>query len=148
MVICRSGVSLSPSHVLFSGARLRESEWVRLQRKESFGNTGEGKPVTQKNVKREGRREYWRNMKGILETFCQYLLMLFQSCRLLFLCQTEKGELPYIFLIALLYTMTLHSNHVCQAPKRWGKKSKKQSIFTIFQEFWNLVMLCVMNRLN
>jgi len=46
-VICRSGVSLSPSHVLFSGALLRESEWVRLQRKESFGNTGEGKPVSE-----------------------------------------------------------------------------------------------------
>lgn len=44
MVICRSGVSLSPSHVLFSAALLGESEWVRLQRKESFGNTGEGKP--------------------------------------------------------------------------------------------------------
>lgn len=57
-MICRSGVSLSLSHVLFSGALLRESEWVRLQRNESFGNTGEGKPVTQENVKREGRREY------------------------------------------------------------------------------------------
>lgn len=58
MVICRSGVSPSLSHVLFSGALLRESEWVRLQSKECFGNTGEGKPVTQGNVKREGRREY------------------------------------------------------------------------------------------
>lgn len=56
-MICRSGVSLSPSHVLFSAALLGESVWVRLQRKESFGNTGEGKPGTQKNVKRAGRIE-------------------------------------------------------------------------------------------